>query len=374
MTEAEITTQPFKIRPRDHLHYMLAAYYRGLLRWPWVIFYVLQIFGVPLLLNLADVREGRVSGFLIGLGIMLLLWGLVVPTISIVRAVLSFQRNPLMSGARSIRLTDRSLVVEGPGLFSELTWSNFLKAERNKTHLYIYMTAATAQAIPVSAFPSREAADAFLDRARRLIQHSKHGQAVVFETPVTPTPNQTELQSAPFTYDFGTHFRVYPTLFYGAMRSIGIIGVVMVLAILLSQNGWALTETGRTDLWPELIGMTVIIPAILLILPLIIAPMTWLALRKQAGIRGSRVAALSDDRLVVHGASFHTELKLADLTRVRRTRHIMLFMTRPNCAIVVPISAFASPEDANTFFDRASAQWKAKHARPAAKTHLDGKS
>jgi hypothetical protein len=364
MTETEITTETFQLRPRDHMHYMLGAYYRGLVRWPAVVFYGAQMVGVPLLLNFIEVREGRLSGFLIGLSIMLVVWCLVVPALSIARAMWNFHRNPLMSGARSVRLTDRSLVVEGPGLFSELTWSNFLKAERGKTHLYIYMTASTAQAIPDSAFPSRETANAFLDRARYLIKHSKHTQAAVFESPVTQTPTQTELQSAPFTYDFGTHFRVYPTLFYGAMRSMSLIVMVFAYGTFLSQNEWGLTEDSRADLWPQLIAITVIVPLVLLILPFIIAPLTWLTVRKQASIRGPRVAALSDDRLVVHGASFHTELKLADLTRVRRTRHVMLFMTRPNCAIVVPMSAFASPEDASVFFDRASAHWQAKRARP----------
>ncbi|EGF91568.1 hypothetical protein ABI_29850 [Asticcacaulis biprosthecium C19] len=130
--------------------------------------------------------------------------------------------------------------------------------------------------VPDSAFDTPQSARIFLDRARQLVAQSRHDQATVFETPVTPAPIQGELQSQPYLYTFGLHFRLNVGLYYRALRPIFFAGLAVVYLILLWQNGWGLTEFDRAELLPQLGGFTVITGGFVLIFPLILVPAAWL--------------------------------------------------------------------------------------------------
>lgn len=361
MTETDITSHAFRPTLGDHLRFLIVSYYRNLVRWPRGAMYAALTVGLPLAGNFQDLIQHRFSGICLQIVLLAGLFTLLLPALSVVLVWWSFKRNASLSCERFARLTDRSFVVEGSGLFSELTWNNFYRAERRNRHIFLYLSASQAHLIPVSAFDTPELADAFLRRARELIAQSSHAQAAVFDTPVTPSPTEPEFQSQPYHRTFANHLRLYLTrqyLWSGLAVAVSVIPVVVIWL-----KGWVPTaERGDRGLWTSLVTI-VILTCLAFIMPPVSLSIMWWMSRRHPSSKGSRVAALIGDRLVIHGPSFHSEVKLGDFRWVRWTPELMKFSIRPGIAIGVPVSAFETPAQARAFFDQAFARWQA--ARPA---------
>ncbi|ESQ77765.1 YcxB family protein [Asticcacaulis sp. AC402] len=374
MTETEITTQTFRPEPNAYIRFAAVSYFRSLINWRTAALYAALIIGWSVMTNLQAVLAGRFSNILPKVGWLVGLIVILGPFVSAVYVAWNFKRAPLLSSERSVRLSDRSLVVEGSGLFNELTWNNFYAAEGRKRHFLLHMSAHQALIIPISAFESAEQADAFLRRAQHLIAQSRYDQAAVFDMPVTPAPAPAKLQSLPYVYTFWLHLRLRTSLYLRSpwpKLALGLIAIAWIIGWPMSRN---LPEAGQAAAVSLMTSFSISIAALYSVFPLAYTALLWLLSRPHASRVGPCIATLIGDHLVIHGQSYHCEFLLGEFKRVWRTPGLMVFALKSGPAEAIPLSAFASTETADAFFDEAFSLWRAARPAPAAKTHLDGKS
>lgn len=94
-------------------------------------------------------------------------------------------------------------------------------------------------------------------------------------------------------------------------------------------------------------------------LPPLFALLSWTKISGLATARGERIVSVAPSRISGSGKAYDLSLDWSALIKIRRGFGQILFYTRPDAAIIVPESAFASEKDSSAFYTAAVGYWTA---------------
>lgn len=371
----DIVTRPYRLTFHDHASFTLVTYYRRVFASVYVVFYAAMILLLPALLLLTDKTPHRYVNMAQFIALNCVVWLVLIPSLSLYSLWRQFQSNKALKSESVVTLSDLGVDITGRATQTRLTWQNFSRLSQNRDKLFLYLAKASAIIIPKAAFASPEDRAQFTARATALIKAARHPQANVFEAPPQTIDLPSDWRTQPFAYTFPLHFSFYLRLFYRSLfRPVTLLTIVIFGSIVPLWINRQRIELGD---WRGIgFDAVVFVPFIavtLLLMPVILALWSWMTLRTSPRIKGLRSAALTPDRIVCVGPSYHVEILLADLRAVQKSGGVLLFYTRPNCAIAIPLSAFTDKTSAMAFYEQAVTWWRVAKSAPASNSSLDAK-
>ncbi len=372
MSDAYITTKPFKLSFGDHLAFGLAAYYRGIFLTPWVMLWAGIVIGIPAWLYTSmppkDIFVPIALAAWLATGLLVLM-----PAAGTWRNWKNYRTSPLIGGVHTFEIGDWGVAIVGKGYDSRLAWATFSHIKVTKLKIFLILQSGGAHIIPVMAFRSQDDCMAFVTLARKGVVHARHFIAPETDTQVQLSSPDITLRSKPFRQTFGifalSWVYIYldslfkPFIWVVIAISECVVALVMRNAIMASDWYYSV---------PILIAVPALYMVVLLALPFIFIPVGWLKVRKFANAGTASTVALTPAYCISKSSNHYSELGWAELMGVKRRLGLLMICTRPGFAIVIPISAFDTRKDAATFYHQALAYFNA--AKAAAKSPLDAKA
>ncbi len=363
MTETDIRSQTFTLTRADYTAYYWSAYFglfttlpRAILIW-----LIAVVAWLPFVFNSLMAGHYATAG-LIALGVAVA-WCAVLPGLGILTYRRALARMHNAYRPRIAIVSGRNVTIEGPGFADHRTWAQFRRVTQTKRLIFLSMTAGAAMIVPRSAFATAAQGDAFIAECRRNIAGSRHRQAKVFDTPLPATPLPGGLETPPYHLEFALYFKL---MTYGLYRTYTRpLTLVTMAAAFLAFPVWgdrAAIASGHFDvLWPSIAGFG----GFVAFFPPGMAVLNWLRSRKKPEIGNARRVGVTPDQVRMYGDGFDISTSWQGIRRIDRRFGALHFWTAPVASIAVPLSAFASPEDAQAFQDQATAWWHTARAAQA---------
>ncbi len=188
---------------------------------------------------------------------------------------------------------------------------------------------------------------------------------------MTEAVQQASRVSPPFRLNFSLFGRFYILVYYAALFRpvLLILQILVFIGLPLWVNRYAVMHG---DLGRSLIFMLVVLLIVYVVVPPLFLIVAWLNIRRQAMARGERRVGIAPDRVTGEGDLFQVAVDWKGVQKIDKVWDMIIFYTRPNAGILVPLSAFA-PGEGDAFFSEAQSYFTAAHG-PAAKSTLDPKA
>ena len=160
------------------------------------------------------------------------------------------------------------------------------------------------------------------------------------------------LTTLPFRLNFGDFFAYYMRSYYkSALRPVSLVLQVLGMIALPYYLSRESIDHGSYTIF--LMRVSVLCLTIYVLLPVLMAGLSWLKLKTTPSIQADRVVSLSEAGLQLDGEGISMALQWKRIIELVKTRRLILFVTGPQGAIIVPLTAFATPSDAEAFFTAA---------------------
>ena len=161
------------------------------------------------------------------------------------------------------------------------------------------------------------------------------------------------IKSTPaFRLNFGDFFAFYiRSYFKSALRPVSLgLQVIGMIALPYYVSREAIEQGNYAMFLMRVSGLCLTIYAIL---PVLMAGLGWLKLRSSPSIQAGRVVSISDKGLHLEGEGISMALEWRRVVELVKTPRLILFVTGPQGAIIVPLKAFATSVEADAFFTAA---------------------
>lgn len=252
----------------------------------------------------------------------------------------------------TISITPHHFIVDGRGMRSERPWSKILDVAQDKNNIYVLLAKDVGHIVPKRAFADAASADAFFEMAS-----GYKATALNTDEVRIPEADAVMLISHTVTAKDATQAHWYWLRRYGRKRVVTTWGLVLVMMVIaVSVSLLPIVMSGHSVGPDSLLGCFPI-----LLFP-IVAP--WLLLSPRGTIanltdrdnpQATTAVSLSGDGVEIQSPTFDRRLAWEDIADVTRDRALVYFSTSKDIAWIIPISAFASPDEATAFVDKANA-------------------
>jgi hypothetical protein len=258
---------------------------------------------------------------------------------------------------RTATVSVPTLVVEGHGFTNRQAWSGFRRVFPTKRLILLILTTGQAMIVPRSAFVSSADCDAFVTACRQHINGSRDRQARVFDAPMEAAPMPDSVESPSYRLGFGLFFMLsLLALFRAIVRPTTLIGLA---AGMIGFPAWLQREQLANGDFSVLRHAAITITSFFTLFPPVMALVNWMLVRKKPAMREPRRLAIAPDQLRLYSPGSDVTLDWPSIRRIDRRFGAIQFWVNWASSVAIPLSAFASPEDAQSFQDQATAWWQA---------------
>ncbi len=348
-----IRTNSFSLSMADYMAFGLLGYTRAFFTWPYAP--ALWLFAVicPATIGLAAAHGHMWRGVTTALPFAAL-WLVFIPLLSQWRIWRTTKIMRSLNGPRTVEADANHFTMTGLDFEVRQDWSGFSKVWQTRTmYCLVLRGSGCAYLVRKDAFDAPQGAIRFFDQARQFIKANTKRQIQVFGVPPPSPAEMAAGQPRPFRLTFSL-FALYYLAIY--VRSVTRPMTMLFFAILFfGLPAWYRHDELTAGHWQTILLQSVIqMVAFLTLFPFLMVGIAWLISQRNPAARGDRRIVQSDKGIRAFGDRFDVTLRWETLRAVSRHFGAIFYWSGPVSAMILPVSAFNSPTDAQAFFREAT--------------------